>query len=204
MKQIIRNIGCFVFVVFVFTSCNLEELAELLPHTEYIHSEFYVINKTNQDIEVEYVMPNKNYDKFRLSIAKGDTNRYVIYKARQYKFGPYNNLEIFEKKYQEFLDRLDPEIPEEYITECFPCIESLNYGLQQINIYDASKNKVRSWVKYQWKYDDTPSRSPFYGYPPYWKENWSSVVEEFNNDVKILFTYTITDDDLIPEESAEE
>ena len=192
MKQIIRYFGIFVTVC-ALISC--EPLGRPISPEFRIYFTFSVMNMSSQDIEVECVKNNINQDKFKYSIAKGDTNRYDIDRNDFLKLrDPIT--------YRKFQDQLDTE---EFSTSSFGCIDRLNTVLAQIDIYDANENKVRSWTRKQWKDNPTPSRSPFYGYPPYWKENWSYEVNVVNAGLTwIYFTYTITDEDLIPEESAEE
>ena len=206
MKQIIINIGCFVFVVFALTSCNLDELHGLFPRSRYIDVQFSVINKSSQDIEVEYVRNNIPQDKRKYSIAKGDTTtRKYIISTQNYYIRNAKDAIFLESIYQEFLDEVFPEKLGETPPNCSKVISRLNRDLVQLDIYDENKNKVRSWAACQMQDYSTPSRSPFYGYHPFWTENWSGEIKASNFAQHwIYFTYTITDDDLIPEESAEE
>ena len=205
MKRIIRYLGAIV-AVFALTSCNLDELYGLFPRSRYINVQFSVINKSSQDIEVEYVRNNIPQDKFKYSIAKGDTNtRKYIISTQDYDIRRAKDSIFLESIYQEFLDEVYPEKLGETPPNCSKVISRLNRELVQLDIYDENKNKVRSWAAGQLHDYSTPSRSPFYGYPPFWTENWSSEIKAYSFASHwIYFTYTITDEDLIPEESAEE
>ena len=211
MKRII-NIIAFCAVASFFTGCGLVLNPNLYSLHTYISC--YMVNGSQQDIRIETKRGNNNVGTI-YDVTQGDT--ITLIQRAQYQETVRDIYDSLEMQYNyiaaTLLTDLGVEVPfipkyyEKYghynisdvMRDYDKCLE------QKIRIYDSNGQRTREWTKL-----DTDERSP---YSNAWNNQikWRCVVgwyvagEEYNGIVaRFDCYYTITDDDLIPEESAEE
>ena len=180
----------------------------------YMYADLYIENGTQQDIAIEYRLgckpqagivdtglPTRGWF---CDIAKGQTTTNPIASTMCYDAGrptmSYDSLlrhsnyviDFFTKSKPNYTPFKVPELP-----------ISISNNLAVVAIYNNGTN-VRTWTYY-----DISDRSPFTPYD--WRKNWRCVVKKKEISEKyrtsncwLDCTYTIKDEDLIPEEGVEE
>lgn len=210
MKRII-NIIAFCAVASFFTGCGLVLNPNLSSLRTYISC--YMVNGSQQDIRIETKRGNNNVGTI-YDVAQGDTM--TLIQLAQYQETVYDIYDSLEMQYiyiaATLLTDLGVEVP--FIPKYYEKYWHYNIGDVMrdydkcrehiIRIYDSNGQRTREWTKL-----DTDGRSPYSTWNN--QNKWRCVVgwyvagEEYNGIVaRFDCYYTITDDDLIPEESAEE
>lgn len=212
MKQIINNITTLFFCAALLSGCNLltpENFSTMFTYTQKVT--LFIENGSQFDsLNVLIERQNTQIDKY--NIKQVDSVKYELCSYKSFNRWDMGDIHKAEELREDLLGNYYNY--SEWGLEFLARMQIQGSWIYKIRVYDNNGKEflLDNQLLKVWDWQDKEDEhSPLILYPYEINKNWRCVIADENMDnpyvglwTNIECTFTITDEDLIPEESAEE